>query len=132
MHRLLEEKIIMNSQMNREIETILSHIEFPGPDAARVRIFLEQGGVVDRVMEITEKEGRFSRKATLWTALTFYNLVLLIFFGSSISFSQQILFAVGPLTEFVFVLLGLTFSGSIIGLVHSLDTNWFKRFIHRL
>jgi hypothetical protein len=122
----------MNSQIDREIETILSHIEFPGTDAEKVRAFLERGGVADHVMEITGKEGRFSRKATLWTALTLYNLVLLLFFGSSITFSDQVLIAVGPLTEFVFVLLGLTFSGSIIGLVLSLDTTWFNRFIHRL
>ncbi len=122
----------MDIRTNRELETILSHIEFPGPDAEKVRVFLEKGGVADRVMEMTGRENRFARKATLWTALTLYNLLLLIFFGSSISFSRQILLVVGPLTEFVFVLLGLTFSGSIIGLVLSLDTTWFKRFIHRL
>ncbi len=113
------------------IEEVLKLIEFPGEDEEKIRQFLQEHHFVDRVMEQILNYGHRSRKIFLWAIFSALNLLLLFFLGVNPVMVTEYFGLQNSLSQFFYLFLGLTLSGSLVGLVLSLDTTWFERLLHR-
>jgi hypothetical protein len=115
----------MDESMDDRLNEILALIELPGEDELKILAYLEQRGFIERVMTRVRLLHSQTRKALLWGGFCLLNLLALLLFGAS-DFSD--FFALqGELAQFFFLFLGLTFLGSLAGLVLSLDTSWLAQ-----
>lgn len=93
------------------------------PAEEKLRAYLEERHFVDRVMEQIHCLHSRQRKALAWGIFCLLNLALLVSFGSDSSFLAGFFAVLPELGQFFFLFLGLTFLGSLIGLVLCLDTS---------
>lgn len=121
----------MNDPVDVRLNEILSDIEFPGEDGEMLLSYLQERHFIERVMAQIHELHRKSRKTLLWGVFCLLNLILLVIFGTSQPFVQDFFALQKELAQFFFLFLGLTFLGSLIGLVLSLDTSWFEHYRHR-
>jgi hypothetical protein len=124
----------MADELELALEEALREIEFPGAEEKRIGAYLEERHFVDRVMAGVARTERRTGRTILWGAFALLNLLLLVVLGAS----QPVLDAlkdtpvvedVGEYLEavpqeaapaqFFFLFLGLTFVGSLVGLVLS-------------
>ncbi len=120
-----------NNKEQQPIEEVLSRIRFPGEDEQAILDYLESVRFPDRVMERIEEERQIVQKTAVWVAFALFNLMLIVLFGIGGTVYPSVPAVPVPLNNFIFLFLGITFLGSVIGIVLSLDTKWFHRLIHR-
>jgi hypothetical protein len=114
----------MDKSMDDRLNEILALIELPGEDELRILAYLEQRGFIELVMARVRSLHSQTRKALLWGGFCLLNLLVLLLFGASDLFLSDFFALQKELAQFFFLFLGLTFLGSLAGLVLSLDTSW--------
>jgi hypothetical protein len=122
----------MEHDSERQIEAILSRTRFPGEDEGAILEYLDSVNFTDTVMKQVLAEHRTGRKAVVWGALAMFTLLLLVFFGVGGTLSSAVPVVPDILYNFIFLFLGMTFLGSVIGIVLSLDTSWFERLLQKI
>jgi hypothetical protein len=96
-----------------------------------ISMYLGKVGFADRVMLDVLHSGTKARMVLLWGIFCLLNLSLLLLFGTNQPFIVEFLALHAGLSQFFFLFLGITFLGSVIGLVLSVDTSWLQDFLHR-
>jgi hypothetical protein len=114
----------MDKSLDERLNEILALIEMPGEDERRILAYLEQRDFIERVMARVRALHSRTRKALLWGGFCLLNLLALLLLGTSDLFLSDFFAVQGDLAQFFFLFLGLTFLGSLAGLVLSLDTSW--------
>jgi hypothetical protein len=117
----------MDKSIEERLNEILALIELPGEDERRILAYLEQRGFIERVMTRVRLLHSQTRKALLWGGFCLLNLLTLLLFGASDVFLSDFFALQGELSQFFFLFLGLTFLGSLAGLVLSVDTSWLAQ-----
>jgi len=120
----------MAKSIDERLNEILALIELPGEDERRILDYLERRGFIERVMARVRSLHSQTRKALLWGVFCLFNLLALLAFGASDLFLSGFFALQAELAQFFFFFLGLTFLGSLAGLVLSLDFSrlgWARR-----
>lgn len=116
---------------DRETDKSRENHELSGFLEQDIILYLSKVGFVERVMlEIQDVTAR-TRKTLLWGAFFVLNLFLLLLFGTSQPFIPEFFAFQAELAQFFFLFLGITFMGSLIGLVLSSDTSWLRSYLNR-
>jgi hypothetical protein len=114
----------MDRSMDDRLNEILALIELPGEDEQRILAYLERRGFIEQVMARIRAQHSHTRKTLVWGGFCLVNLLALLLFGASDPFLSGFFALQGELARFFFLFLGLTFLGSLAGLVLSMDTSW--------
>ena len=120
----------MDLSFDRRLEKALKSIEFPGEDEKNILQQLESRNMAENITtqsQLLEKPAKYR----IWVVFAVLNLLLLFFLGSN-NFILHYFFAFQEmLATLFFLFLGLTFLGSLIGLILNMDTSWFNQLLHR-
>ena len=120
----------MDLSFDRRLEKALKSIEFPGEDEKNILQQLESRNMAENITtqsQLLEKPAKYR----IWVVFAVLNLLLLFFLGSN-NFILHYFFAFQEmLATLFFLFLGLTFLGSLIGLILNMDTTWFNQLLHR-
>lgn len=120
----------MDLSFDRRLEKALKSIEFPGEDEKNILHQLESRKIAENIAtqsQLLEKPAKYR----IWVVFAVLNLLLLFFLGSN-NFILHYFFAFQEmLATLFFLFLGLTFLGSLIGLILNMDTTWFNQLLHR-
>ncbi len=116
-------------ESERRLEAILEQIEFPGEDETRIGAYLRHARLAERVMERIGSARIGLGRAVMWGAFSLANTVLLVLMGTNRIILEGFLSSQEALCSFFFLFLGMTFLGSLVGLVFTLDTSWFTHLL---
>ena len=120
----------MDLSFDRRLEKALKSIEFPGEDEKNILHQLESRKIAENIAtqsQLLEKPAKYR----IWVVFAVLNLLLLFLLGSN-NFILHYFFAFQEmLATLFFLFLGLTFLGSLIGLILNMDTTWFNQLLHR-
>jgi len=120
----------MDSTFDRSLEKALKSIEFPGEDENNILQQLASRKIAE---SITTQSQLLTKpvKYTIWVVFAVLNLLLLFLLGSN-NFIVHYFFAFQDmLFTLFFLFLGLTFLGSLIGLILNMDTSWVNQLLHK-
>jgi len=120
----------MDLTFERKLEKALKSIEFPGEDENNILRQLASRKISE---SITSQSQLLTKPAkyTIWVVFAVLNLLLLFLLASN-NFILHYFFAFQEiLATLFFLFLGLTFLGSLIGLILNMDTAWFNRLLHK-
>ena len=107
---------------DKQIDNILAEIEFPGENAADIRLHLEQRQLPQAIMQQLEDAAVRFRRIIFWIVFAVINLIMLCTSGTSHYVVHELLAYDNTLATFFFLFLGLSLLGSLVGLVLNLDT----------
>ena len=120
----------MDLTFDRKLEKALKSIEFPGEDEKNILRQLA-GRKIAKSITIQSQLLKKPAKYGIWAAFVALNLLLLFLLGSN-SFIVHYFFAFHDILSTIFFsFLGLTFLGSLIGLILTMDTAWFNELLHK-
>lgn len=120
----------MDLTFEQKIEKALKSIEFPGEDENDIRQQLEGRKITESIItqsQLLEKPAKY----TIWVVFAVLNLLLLFLLGSNNSILHYFFAFQEMLATFFFLFLGLTFLGSLIGIILNMDTAWFNQLLHK-
>jgi len=113
----------MADKLENPLSQALQPAQLPGETEMRFASYLEERGFVEAVMARIYALHLHPRKALAWGLFCLVNLVLLAALGASPPFLAGFFAPQAELAQFFFLFLGLTFLGSLVGLVLCLDTS---------
>ena len=120
----------MDLTSDRKLEKALKSIEFPGEDEKNILRQLASRKIAESIniqSQLLKKPAKYG----IWASFVALNLLLLFLLGSN-SFIVHYFFAFQDmLATLFFLFLGLTFLGSLIGLILNMDTAWFNELLHK-
>lgn len=120
----------MDLTFERKLEKALKSIEFPGEDENNILQQLASRKIVE---SITTQSQLLTKPAkyTIWIVFAAINLLLLFLLGSNTFIVHYFFTFQNMLSTLFFLFLGLTFMGSLIGLILNMDTSWFNQLLHK-
>ena len=120
----------MDLTFERKLEKALKSIEFPGEDENNILRQLASRKIAESITtqsQLLTKPAKYG----IWAVFLALNLLLLFLLGSN-NFIVHYFFAFqDTLSALFFLFLGLTFLGSLIGLILNMDTAWFNQLLHK-
>jgi len=120
----------MDLTFEQKLEKALKSIEFPGEDENNILRQLASRKIAESITtqsQLLTKPAKYG----IWAAFLTLNLLLLFLLGSN-NFIVHYFFAFQDmLSTLFFLFLGLTFLGSLIGLILNMDTDWFNQLLHK-
>ena len=120
----------MDLTFEQKLEKALKNIEFPGEDENNILRQLASRKIAESITAQYQLRTK-PAKYTIWVVFAALNLLLLFFLGSN-TFIVHYFFAFQDmLSTLFFLFLGLTFLGSLIGLILNMDTAWFSQLLHK-
>ncbi len=120
----------MDLTFEQKLEKALKSIEFPGEDENNILQQLASRKISESITshnQLLTKPAKYG----VWVVFAVVNLLLFFLLGSN-NFILHYFFAFQEmLATLFFLFLGLTFLGSLIGLILNMDTAWFNRLLHK-
>ncbi len=108
------------------IDDILQSIEFPGEDQERITEYLKNINISGRIMERISSSILKSYFSLFWIIISLADIALLLIFGGNETVIEEFFAKQEILSILFFLFLGLILSGSIGGLIFSINTSGFS------
>ena len=120
----------MEKKIDKDIEEILTSIEFPGEGYKDVKRYLDNYDFTDHVMNIIEEKNVKAKKIIFWLVFTLLNIIFLYILGTNQFIKNEYFAFNNTLAMLYFLFLGISLFCGLIGLVIYIDTSRFHGIQH--